>query len=159
VREALFSTLATLTDIDGCRFADLYAGSGAVGLEAASRGAGSVLLVEADARAAKIIRSNIATLDLAACCRVLVARVPTAAVGGPYDVVFADPPYAVAQDEIGELLRDLVDHGWLADGAVVVLERSARSQPPPSVSGVTLDRTRRYGESMLWYFRADPVRA
>jgi 16S rRNA (guanine(966)-N(2))-methyltransferase RsmD len=159
VREALFSTLETMVDIDGCRFADLYAGSGAVGLEAASRGASAVLLVEADARAAQTVRTNIAALDLAARCRVQPARLPGALAGGPagepYDVVFADPPYAATGAEIGELMRGLVAHGWLASGAVVVVERSARSQPPPSVEGVTLERSRRYGESVLWYFRAD----
>jgi 16S rRNA (guanine(966)-N(2))-methyltransferase RsmD len=166
VREALFSTLETLVDLDGCRFADLYAGSGAVGLEAASRGAASVLLVESDARAAKTVRANIAALALGDRCRLLVARLPAAlaagsagqgpnalAAGPGYDVVFADPPYAVPGPEIGELLRALVGHGWLSAEAVVVVERSARSEPPPAVDGVTLLRSRRYGESVLWYLR------
>jgi len=157
VREALFSTLETLVDLDGCRFADLYAGSGAVGLEAASRGATSVLLVESDARAAKTVRANIAALALGDRCRLLVARLPAALAVGPstpaYDVVFADPPYAVPSSEIGELLRGLAGHGWLSAEAVVVVERSSRSDPPPAVDGVTLLRSRRYGESVLWYFR------
>jgi len=156
VREALFSTLQTLVDIEGCRFADLYAGSGAVGLEAASRGAAAVLLVEADPRAVRTVRSNIATLDLAARCRALTARLPGALATGPgeapYDVIFADPPYDVPNDEIGELLRALLAYRWLARGALVVVERSSRSGPPPVVEGITLQRSRRYGESVLWYF-------
>jgi 16S rRNA (guanine(966)-N(2))-methyltransferase RsmD len=155
VREALFAALEAMTELSGCRFADLYAGSGAVGLEAASRGAAAVLLVEADPRAARVARANIAALDLAERCRVLVARLPGALAAGPdgdpYDVVFADPPYDVPNEEIGELLRALVAYGWLADDAVVVVERSVRSGPPPEVEEITLHRSRRYGESVLWY--------
>jgi 16S rRNA (guanine(966)-N(2))-methyltransferase RsmD len=155
VREALFAALESLTDVSGCRFADLYAGSGAVGLEAASRGAAAVLFVEADPRAARIVRANITALDLAERCRVLPARLPGALAAGPdgqpYDVVFADPPYEVPSEEIGELLRALVTYGWLADGAVVVVERSARSGPLPTVEEITHLRSRRYGESVLWY--------
>ncbi len=161
VREALFSTLESLVDLDGCRFADLYAGSGAVGLEAASRGAAHVLLVESDARAARTVRANIAALDLSSRCRVQTTRLPGALAGGPgdrpYDVVFADPPYAVADEQVRELLRGLVEHAWLSPGAVVVLERSARSAPPEQVDGLAEDRSRRYGESVLWYLRADSV--
>jgi len=159
VREALFSTLETLVDLEGCRFLDLYAGSGAVGLEAASRGAAAVLLIESDARAAKTVRANIAALALGDRCRLLVARLPAALAAGPgavgsgYDVVFADPPYAVPGTEIDELLRGLAGRGWLRPDAVVVVERSARSEPPVPVEGVTLLRSRRYGESVLWYLR------
>jgi 16S rRNA (guanine(966)-N(2))-methyltransferase RsmD len=147
-----------LVDLDGCRFADLYAGSGAVGLEAASRGAAAVLLVEADARAAQIVRSNISDLGLSPRCRVLTARLPGALTGGPdggpYDVVFADPPYDTSNDEVAELLRGLVAYGWLAPDAVVVVERSVRSGPPPVVEGVTVRRSRRDGESVRWYLAA-----
>jgi 16S rRNA (guanine(966)-N(2))-methyltransferase RsmD len=144
-----------MVDIDGCRFADLYAGSGAVGLEAASRGAAAVVLVEADARAVRIVRSNITALGLAPRCRVVTARLPGALAAGPdgepFDAVFADPPYALPNEEIDELLHGLVAHGWLAPAAVVVVERSVRSGPPPEVEGITLRRSRRYGESVLWY--------
>jgi 16S rRNA (guanine966-N2)-methyltransferase len=77
VREALFSTIGSMTDVDGCRFADLYAGSGAVGLEAASRGATAVLLVESQARAAHTLRKNIAALGLAPICQLSTAKVAT----------------------------------------------------------------------------------
>lgn len=156
VREALFSSLATMTELDGCRFADLYAGSGAVGIEAASRGAVAVLLVESEARAARTLRGNLATLGLSASCRLITARVATAlgdAPADPFDVVFADPPYPVADDEVEAMLAALVEHGWLADGAVLVVERSTRSPEPRWPRGVTPERGRRYGDTALWYGR------
>jgi 16S rRNA (guanine(966)-N(2))-methyltransferase RsmD len=151
VREALFSTLETLTDLAGCRFADLYAGSGAVGLEAASRGAAAVLLVESEARAARTIRRNIADLGLAGTCALNTQRVSAALAEppkAPYDVVFADPPYTAGEPEIGALLTAVTP--WLAPGALVVLERSSRT---PTPAGLPLLRTKRYGESVLHYFR------
>jgi 16S rRNA (guanine966-N2)-methyltransferase len=156
VREALFSSLATLTELDGARFADLYAGSGAVGLEAASRGAAAVLLVESAARAARTLRDNIAVLGLSDRCQLVTAPVATVlatAPAEPYDVVFADPPYAVPDGEIEAMLAGLLRHGWLAEDGVVVLERSVRSPEPRWPEGVTVERARRYGESTLWYGR------
>jgi 16S rRNA (guanine(966)-N(2))-methyltransferase RsmD len=156
VREALFSTLDALTDLVGCHFLDLYAGSGAVGLEAASRGAASVLLVETDSRAARTVRANIAALDLGARCRLVTGRLPGALASPPpqpYDVVFADPPYDVSDRQVEDLLKALAGQRWLAAGALVVIERSARSAPPPPVQGITSVQSRRYGETALWYFR------
>jgi 16S rRNA (guanine(966)-N(2))-methyltransferase RsmD len=157
VREALFSALGTMIDLAGSRFADFYAGSGAVGLEAASRGASQVLLVESQPRAARIIRDNIATLGLGAVCRVapttVAATLAAGPVGGRYDVVFADPPYAVADADVTAFLSALVDGDWLAPDAVVVLERSTRSPAVTWVPGITGERGRRYGETSLWYGR------
>jgi 16S rRNA (guanine(966)-N(2))-methyltransferase RsmD len=158
VREALFSALDSLTDIHGARFADLYAGSGAVGLEALSRGADHVLLVESDARAARVIRENIARLDAAPGATLRSAPVEQVLAAGPpdgtpYDIVFADPPYAVLAKEIETMLAALVDGGWLATDAVVVLERSSRGPGPTRVEGITEVRSRRYGETTLWYGR------
>jgi 16S rRNA (guanine(966)-N(2))-methyltransferase RsmD len=156
VREALFSTLETLTEIDGCSFVDLYAGSGAVGLEAASRGAAHVLLVEAQARAARTVRENIAALGLGQVCRLVTARVAGVLAGPPdrtYDVVFADPPYGLDDAELAEVVTAVVERGWLVPGGVLVLERSTRSGEPLPIEGVTAERARRYGESTLWYFR------
>jgi 16S rRNA (guanine966-N2)-methyltransferase len=155
VREALFSTVESMTELVGCRFADLYAGSGAVGLEAASRGAAAVLLVESDARAARTIRTNITTLGLAGTCELSTAKVATILATPPassYDVIFADPPYATPDTEIAALLAALVR--WLAADGIAVLERSTRSAPPSTVDALPLDRTRRYGETALHYFRA-----
>jgi 16S rRNA (guanine(966)-N(2))-methyltransferase RsmD len=157
VREALFSALGSLTDLSGARFADLYAGSGAVGLEALSRGAAQVLLVESDPRVARVIRGNLRALSAGPAARLVtgkVAQVLAAGPGGPpYDVVFADPPYAVPDDEVTAMLAALTDGGWLAADAVAVVERSSRSPGPQWVPGLTAERSRRYGETTLWYGR------
>ncbi|MDG4792567.1 16S rRNA (guanine(966)-N(2))-methyltransferase RsmD [Micromonospora sp. WMMD1082] len=157
VREALFSSVQAEIDLDGARFADLYAGSGAVGLEALSRGAAHVLLVESDPRAARVVRENVATLRAAPAARLVTGKVATVLAagpdGGPYDVVFADPPYAVPGDAVTAMLTALVDEGWLAPDAMVVVERSGRSGPVEWVEGVTGQRSRRYGETTLWYGR------
>ncbi|WP_433118563.1 16S rRNA (guanine(966)-N(2))-methyltransferase RsmD [Micromonospora sp. CA-246542] len=157
VREALFSAVESEVDLDGARFADLYAGSGAVGLEALSRGAGHVLLVESDPRAARVIRENVATLRAGAAVRLVAGKVATVLAAGPdgggYDVVFADPPYAVPDAEITALLTTLVDGGWLTPEALVVVERSRRTRDFEWVQGITPQRSRRYGETTLWYGR------
>ncbi|GGL86849.1 MULTISPECIES: 16S rRNA (guanine(966)-N(2))-methyltransferase RsmD [Micromonospora] len=157
VREALFSAVEAALDLTGARVADLYAGSGAVGLEALSRGAGHVLLVESDPRAARVIRENIAALRAGPAVRLVTARVATALAAGcdgePYDVVFADPPYAVPAEEVTAMLTALVEGGWLADDALVVIERASRRGEFTWVEGVTCHRSRRYGETTLWYGR------
>ncbi|MEV4638589.1 16S rRNA (guanine(966)-N(2))-methyltransferase RsmD [Actinoplanes sp. NPDC049548] len=161
VREAYFSALGTMVDLDGARFADLYAGSGAIGLEALSRGAAFALLVESDAKAARAIRDNIVTLRAGNAARLVTGKVAQVLAGppdgGPYDVVFADPPYAVSDDEITEVQQALVGNGWLAEDAVVTFERSSRTavrgEPLSWVEGITADRSRRYGETTLWYGR------
>jgi 16S rRNA (guanine966-N2)-methyltransferase len=158
VREALFSSLeSTLGSLSGLRFLDLYAGSGAVGLEAWSRGAAAVTLVERDRRTVATVRANAQTLG----CR--VARVVTGSVrtvlgegpvDAPYDVVFADPPYATEGDRVAGDLRALVAHGWLATGAVVVVERPTRGGPVGWPDGLVEERSRSYGETSLWSARA-----
>ncbi|GIG86505.1 16S rRNA (guanine(966)-N(2))-methyltransferase RsmD [Plantactinospora endophytica] len=163
VREALFSAIEATTDLDGARFVDLYAGSGAVGLEALSRGAEHVLLVESDARAARTIRENLAALRSTPASPVAgTARLVTGKVGqvlgtppedGPYDVVFADPPYAVPESDLAAVQAALRDQGWLAPDALLVIERSSRTGPVEWVQGITAQRSRRYGETTLWYGR------
>jgi 16S rRNA (guanine(966)-N(2))-methyltransferase RsmD len=158
VREGLFSALESLTDVRGARFADLYAGSGAVGLEALSRGAAHALLVESDPRAARVIRQNIAVLGVADRATLLAAKVATVLAAGPpatgpYDIVFADPPYGVPDEDVDAMLTALARGGWLAADAVVVLERSSRARLPARVEGITEVRSRRYGETTLWYGR------
>src|SRR4051794_35365923 len=155
VREAFFSSLNSMTELSGARFADLYAGSGAVGLEALSRGASHALLVESDAPAVRTIRDNIVALGAGPAARLVTGKVSQVLAdppgGGPYDVVFADPPYAVGDDEITELQLALLAQGWLAADAVVVIERSTRTAvrgaPLSWVDGITADRSRRYGET------------
>ena len=153
-REGLFSSLQSLGDVDGARVLDLYAGSGAVGLEALSRGAGHVLLVEQGARAVRVIKENIAAIGLPGA--VLVAdRVERALARGPdgdrYDIVFADPPYALAHAAVERVLSLLAEGGWLAPGALVIVERATRSGPVRWPDGFTPDRDRRYGEATFWY--------
>jgi 16S rRNA (guanine966-N2)-methyltransferase len=236
-REGLFGTVqAVLGSLTGTRVLDLYAGSGAVGLEALSRGAAHALLVESAPAAIRVIRANIAALDLPGAClvndrveRVLArgpARLPrpeafapgsapgpsagpgaprrsvpgsapdaapgsqaTAAPGSPpgpaaepapgsppgpaaepapgsplgsaaghvgdagegYDFVFADPPYAVGDEEIAAILWALRQGGWLAEGALVAVERRTGDSRFGWPSGYVADRARRYGDTTLWY--------
>ncbi|HEV2258129.1 MAG TPA: 16S rRNA (guanine(966)-N(2))-methyltransferase RsmD [Streptosporangiaceae bacterium] len=159
-REGLFATIVSLTgSLDGARVLDLYAGSGAVGLEALSRGAEHVLLVESGPRAARVIRDNIEAIGLAG-AELVTDRVERVLARGParpgegsgrYDVVFADPPYALAGDEVSAMLQMLSDHGWLAPGALVIVERATRSGPVHWPAGFAPDRARRYGEATFWY--------
>jgi len=158
-REGLFSSiLAMRGGLAGIAALDLYAGSGAVGLEALSRGAADVLLVESDLRAAEVIRRNIAATGLpgARCVAGPVLRVLRRGPAGarPRDLVFADPPYGTGDAELAAVLGELAGRGWLASGALVVVERDARSGPPPWPPGIVQDRSRRYGETAFWYGRA-----
>ncbi len=158
-REGLFGTVTAIRGtLRGATVLDLYAGSGAVGLEALSRGAADVLLIEADGRAIRVIRDNIAAVGLPG-ARVLAGRVEHALARGPgngrpRDVVFADPPYATAGEQVSAMLAALLAGGWLAPAAVVAVERATRSGPLPWPPGYTADRARRYGEATLWYGRA-----
>ena len=135
----------------------LYAGSGAVGLEALCRGAEHVLLVESGTRAGRVVRENIEAIGLAGAEVVtdrverLLARGPG---GGRYDIVFADPPYALADREVSAMLAALHDRDWLAPGALVIVERATRSGPVSWPAGFEPDRARRYGEATFWYGRA-----
>lgn len=157
VREALFSAIeAWCGSLSGLRFLDLYAGSGAVGLEARSRGAGVVTLVEQDRRAATVIAQNARDLGFA---RAEVLASPVASVLGrtpstPYDVVFLDPPYPLPSEALAADLAALAAHGWLVPGALVVVERSVRSVEPVWPEGIGPARRKRYGETVLWYGHA-----
>ncbi|MFZ4156098.1 16S rRNA (guanine(966)-N(2))-methyltransferase RsmD [Streptomyces pseudogriseolus] len=158
-REGLLSTWQSLLGgpLDGERVLDLYAGSGAVGLEALSRGAGHVLLVESDARAVRTVRENVKALGLpGAEVRSGKAEqiVRTAPPGQPYDVVFLDPPYAVPDADLREILLTLRSGGWLADDALVTVERSTRGGEFAWPPGFEALRARRYGEGTFWYGRA-----
>jgi 16S rRNA (guanine966-N2)-methyltransferase len=155
VREALFSALeARLGSLTGLRVLDLYAGSGAVGLEAASRGAAAVTAVESDRRTAALVSANARALGFPV--EVIanpVARVLANPPRAPYDVVFADPPYPLSDAEVTEAVSLLVEHGWLSPGAAVVVERSARSVEPAWPAGLGPSGSKKYGETVLWYLR------
>jgi 16S rRNA (guanine966-N2)-methyltransferase len=156
VREALFSAVESWCgSLHGLRFLDLYAGSGAVGLEAWSRGAGVVTLVEQDRRTAALITSNAKTLGFPKANVVVgpvaatLARPPVA----PYDVVFLDPPYPTTGDEVDGNLEQLSGE-WVVPGGMVVVERSSRSRAPQWPSWFAETRERKYGETTLWYGHA-----
>ncbi|SOD64576.1 16S rRNA (guanine966-N2)-methyltransferase [Streptomyces zhaozhouensis] len=158
-REGLFATWGSLYGpLDGTRVLDLYAGSGAVGLEALSRGAAHALLVERDPKAVATIQANIRALGLpgAEARSARAERVVTAAPAAPYDLVFLDPPYAVTDAELARILGDLRDAGWLADGALVTVERATRGGEFGWPTGFAGLRSRRYGEGTLWYGGFDP---
>jgi 16S rRNA (guanine966-N2)-methyltransferase len=158
-REGLFATIVSMVgSLTGTRVLDLYAGSGAVGLEALSRGAEHVLLVESGGRAGRVIRANIEAIGLPGAEVItdrverVLARGPALSVnGGRYDIVFADPPYAVADEEVSGMLAAVKDQGWLAPGALVIVERATRSGPVSWPAGFVPDRARRYGEATFWY--------
>jgi 16S rRNA (guanine966-N2)-methyltransferase len=153
VRESLFASLGALVSLEGAEFLDLYAGSGAIGFEALSRGAGRATFVERDAEAVKVIRDNAAALGVRSACRVEAMSVPrflgrhsTDAA----DVVFLDPPYAQSVDED---LRSLASHGWLDSGSIVIVERDARSAEPAWPEDLESVAQKTYGETGLWYAR------
>ena len=153
-REALFNTLAGYVQLDGARVLDLYAGTGAVGLEALSRGADEAVLVESNRKALDVIRRNVETVGQAG------ARVVGRAVNAyladppeqPFDLVFADPPYAA--ESLTWIPAVVADPAWLTPDAVIVIERDARSGSPFSgIESVTPVREARYGDTVLWYGR------
>ncbi|WP_122261486.1 16S rRNA (guanine(966)-N(2))-methyltransferase RsmD [Ornithinimicrobium cerasi] len=160
VREALFSRVEALTDLGGVRVLDLYAGSGALGLEAVSRGAQHLLAVEKHRPTAALVTRNARELGMADAVEVRAAAVDRVLRHGPagpgYDLALLDPPYPLAEDDLAAVLALLVTAGWLAPDALVVVERSTRSPQPTWPPGLTHLRTRAYGETALHL--AEPVR-
>lgn len=155
-REALFSSLAARVDLAGVHFLDLFAGSGAVGLEALSRGAAAVTFVESDRAACQVLRANLATVGLPG-AQVLQRDAAAylagdALPGDHFEIAFADPPYQLDDDHLAELLQLLAGR-WLGPGALVVIERSARSAAPRWPDTVEEVQRRRYGAGTLWYGR------
>lgn len=149
VREAMFSALQAAVDLDGAAVLDLYAGSGALGLEALSRGAAKATFVESDRRAADILRRNAQALGLpGADVRFgTVKSVLATAPGDRYDIVFVDPPYALGEQELGEVLEAVV--AWTAPEATLVVERSTRGGDPRWPAGIEPTRSKKYGETTL----------
>lgn len=154
-REALFASLEATHDLHAGPFLDLYAGSGAVGLEAVSRGAPSAVLVEAGRAPAAIIEANIRELKVGDRVRLLTGRVETELprlAGLRAATLFADPPYGDDGDALAALLGEIVEAGALDPDALVVVERDRRSSWswPEQIEPL---RDRRYGETVLWYGR------
>lgn len=164
VRESLFGMLERLDLLDDARVLDLFAGSGALGLEALSRGAESVTFVDRAQAAQAALTRSIADLGEADRTRVLSQRAQTAVDrfredGELFDVVFADPPYPMGEEELGRLLASTT--GVLRDlSALLIVERSVRSPQPVVPEGLELYREKAYGETRLWMLqRIDPGEA
>jgi 16S rRNA (guanine966-N2)-methyltransferase len=150
VREAVFGALEARDALDGAAVLDLFAGSGALGLEAASRGAASVVLVDSARSAVEVARRNVAALGLPG-VRVVHSPVLRYLAGPPtpVDLALLDPPYAVDEEILAQVLTAL-DSGHLAAGAVVVVERATRSPQPRWPAGWTADGVRRYADTAVW---------
>ncbi|MBX3094363.1 MAG: 16S rRNA (guanine(966)-N(2))-methyltransferase RsmD [Cryobacterium sp.] len=160
VREAIFSALESRDVLAGAHVADLFAGSGALGLEALSRGAASVVLVDRARAAAAVCRRNVARVTAAIPKGHTVPRADVVAQGVPtflegsaaiWDLVFLDPPYDFAEAELADVLKALVPR--LAPDAVVLIERDSRSPEPAWSAGLALERSKRYGDTTLWWAR------
>jgi 16S rRNA (guanine966-N2)-methyltransferase len=153
-REGLFNVV--MPELKDARWLDLYAGSGAVGLEALSRGAAEAVFVESHPRAAAVIRENIERVGLPG-ARLVAAPVERFLAGEPepFDVVFADPPYALPVDKT---LFTLNDAGWLSPDALIVVERATRSGDLTWPDGYVPLKSRRYGEATFWYGRVTSVK-
>ncbi|KUI42622.1 16S rRNA (guanine(966)-N(2))-methyltransferase RsmD [Mycobacterium sp. IS-1590] len=151
MRESLFNVLAARVEFGGIAVLDLYAGSGALGLEALSRGAAEATFVESDRRAAQVIADNIAALGVtgASVRRGAVADVLTAGCTRPVDLVLADPPYDVTAEEVESVLTLLTERGWAGPGTVVVVERAASGRPLTWPPGWHVWPSRTYGDTRL----------
>lgn len=154
-REALFNSLEAAGRIDGARVLDLFAGTGALGLEALSRGATESVLVDSARTAIDLLRKNVASVGLPG-AQVVGAPVATFLTGSPealFDLAFLDPPYELDNADVYAVLASL-DERWLAPDAVVIVERSVRSGACEYRSDtLTFERERRYGDSILWSLR------
>lgn len=155
MREALFAALDARGAIDGARVLDLFAGSGALGLEAASRGASSVVLVDSAKKAAAIAQRNADAVAARGAARATVvaqrAEKFLAGSGAEFDLVLIDPPYDLDRELLTEVLALLATN--LADGATLVLEQSKRAGEPPQVPGLALERSKKYGDTVIHWLR------
>ena len=155
VREAMFSALDARGVLGGAVVLDLYAGSGALAIEALSRGADAAVLVERDRSALAAIRSNVELLGLDATTRVVARDVmpflrETQPHDAPFDLVCADPPYDTGDDAVTALLVALESPGWLAPGALVTIERPAR-HPVATPPGWSSGWQRAFGDTLLTF--------
>lgn len=155
VRESLFGSLESSGALDDAVVLDLYAGSGALGLEAVSRGAVSADLVEKAPKAATVVQRNATRVGtaLGASVRITVHRAAAdtflRSSRGPYDLVFIDPPYDLSEGELTTTLELLLPH--LAPDADVIIERARRSPEPVLPAGLVTNRTKGYGDTTMWW--------
>ncbi len=155
VRESIFSTLESWDTLAGARVLDLYAGSGALALEALSRGAGRAVLIDSSAKTARIAKKNVEALGYArkAEVRPQTARNYLSGATGQFDLVFIDPPYAMTEDELAEVLLILVP--FLHLDATVVIERDIRSHEPELPPGIIVFKSRSLGDTTVWFVGLD----
>ncbi len=152
VRESLFNILGPR--LDGCRFLDLFAGSGANGIEALSRGAASCTFVDADERSLRVLRSNVASVGFAGRARVTKLTLPNGLERlceseASYDVIFADPPYDFAHYR---RLVEVLGHGILAQDGLAIIEHASRTPLEMPVGPLVRVREERYGDTTLTFF-------
>jgi 16S rRNA (guanine966-N2)-methyltransferase len=157
VREALFGILVSAGAVEGARVLDLYAGTGALALEALSRGASTAVLVEAALEALAALHANVSALGVGDRAQIVSGHVEhamrRAALAGPFDLVFADPPWAIVDaGRPAAVLSELAQRGGIAAEGRVVLEHSVRS-PPLDVDGLVRLDTRRYGDTALTFYK------
>ena len=152
-RETLFSMLVSrLGSFEELRVADLYAGSGALGLEALSRGAAFACFVEQDARAVAAIRGNVATFGAEARSQVLARSASALPASQPFDLIFADPPYTAGSGS--KVVAELIRSNWIADGGWVAIETERRDNVDPQ--SLIIDAERDVGRARLTLLRASP---
>lgn len=154
VREAVFSSVEhAVSGLDDLRVLDLFAGSGALGIESVSRGAAEAVLIEKDLRAADVLHTNVGALGLKN-ARVIIGdvtqEVKQSSTRGKFDVVFIDPPYAFSDEEINDVVSGLAENDWLEEYAVLVVERGSKSLVswPESIEEL---RKKVYGDTAIWY--------
>lgn len=167
VREAIFSSVASRFDFVGKRVLDLYSGTGALAIEALSRGCSYAVLVEADRKIAGTTKQNVTKLDLFERCDIVTtdalqlisqSRLENANPSiqqGPFELIFIDPPYEESSESVSELLLAMIDNLWVADASLVVVERATKSAPiewPASFASV---ESRPYGDTTVWYGQRD----
>jgi len=162
VREAIFSSLQSRFDFEGARVLDLFAGTGALGIEALSRGARFAALVESNPATARTLKKNIESLSLTNKTQVVVRKVGSylndalaadraKADSSSFDLVFLDPPYDLEGAEVDQALGDLANSGLLAPGAMVVIERPTKSTSPTWPEAIDEQLRRTYGDTTVWY--------
>ena len=164
-KEAIFSHLDSWGVLDDAHVLDLFAGTGALGIEALSRGARELVAVESSAPAATLIAKTLTTLkhnrswETGMVARVVKARAEKYAAAAtavsPFEVIFIDPPYAFETESCNQLLAGLADGGLTNERTVIVLERSTRSEEPSAPVGWTITDRRDYGETAVYYIEPD----